>query len=39
MRNIFILFLFIGGLMLTSCGKSSPKPEPACEEGGQEVTP
>jgi len=37
MKNIFILLLFIGALMLTSCGKSSP--QPTCEEGGVEVTP
>ena len=39
MRNILIIILFATGLVLTSCGKSSPQPLPAsCEEGGAEVT-
>jgi hypothetical protein len=37
MRNILIILLFAGGLVLSSCGKSSP--QPTCEEGGVEVTP
>ena len=35
MRNILLIILFATGLLLTSCGKSSPKP---CEQGGTEVT-
>jgi len=36
MRNILLIILFATGLLLTSCGKSSP--QPTCEEGGTEVT-
>ena len=37
MRHILAILLFVTGLLLTSCGKSSPKPT-TCEEGGTEVT-
>ena len=36
MRNILLILLFATGLLLTSCGKSSP--QPTCEQGGEEVT-
>ena len=40
MRNILIILLFAGGLVLSSCGKSNPQPlSPNCEDGGVEVTP
>jgi len=38
MKNILLIILFATGLLLTSCGKSSPQPV-TCEEGGTEVTP
>ena len=39
MRNILLIILFATGLLLTSCGKSSPQPTTNCDEGGVEVTP
>ena len=40
MRNILIILLFAGGLVLISCTKSNPQPlSSTCEEGGVEVTP
>ena len=36
MKNILLILLFVTGLLLTSCGKSSP--QPTCEEDGTEVT-
>ena len=38
MKNILLILLFATGLLISSCGKSSPQPT-ACEEGGTEVTP
>ena len=37
MKNILLTILFVTGLLLTSCSKSSP--QPTCEEDGTEVTP
>ena len=37
MKNIFLIILFVIGILLTSCEKSNP--QPTCEEGGTEVTP
>ena len=39
MRNILLILLFSAGLILSSCSKSNPQPEPTCQEGGEEVTP
>ena len=41
MRKIYILIVFILGLMLTSCSKGGGGAidPPTCEEGGTEVTP
>ena len=36
MKKLLFIILFATGLVLTSCGKSSP--QPTCEEGGVEVT-
>jgi hypothetical protein len=35
MRHILIIILFATGLLLSSCGKSSP--QPTCEQNGEEV--
>ena len=40
MRNILIILLFTGGLVLISCTKSNPQPTSVpCEQGGEEVAP
>ena len=36
MKNIVIILLFIAGLLMSACSKSTP--QPSCEEGGVEVT-
>ena len=38
MKNILILLLFAGSIVLTSCSKDDDL-QPACEQGGEEVTP